>query len=141
MRMNYFHAILFILFCILPTTGLLSQDLVYKPKNPAFGGETFNYQWLLNSAQVQDDTEDTDAIIRSSQSSSLDNFSESLNRQLLSQLSRQLVGNQFGENGLEEGSYTIGDFQVDVTSTIEGLSITIFDSSVGEQTQIVIPFF
>ena len=30
-----------------------SQDLVYKPKNPAFGGDTFNYNWLLSSAESQ----------------------------------------------------------------------------------------
>lgn len=117
-----------------------AQDLVYKPKNPAFGGDTFNYNWLLNSAQVQDLTEDETAIDRN-QRNTLDDFSESLNRQLLSQLSRQLITNQFGENGLEEGSYTLGNFQVDVTSTIEGLVINILDTSAGEQTQVVIPFF
>lgn len=141
MKMNFFHAVLLSLICCMPLSSLFSQDLVYKPKNPAFGGETFNYQWLLNSAQVQDDTEDEEAVIRSTQGSSLDNFAESLNRQLLSQLSRQLVSNQFGENGLEDGSYTIGDFQVEVSSTIEGLSVTILDTSVGDQTQIVIPYY
>jgi curli production assembly/transport component CsgF len=30
-----------------------AQDLVYRPRNPAFGGDTFNYQWLLNSAESQ----------------------------------------------------------------------------------------
>ncbi|MFW6275252.1 MAG: curli assembly protein CsgF, partial [bacterium] len=26
--------------------SVFSQDFVYKPISPAFGGETFNYQWL-----------------------------------------------------------------------------------------------
>jgi curli production assembly/transport component CsgF len=26
---------------------------LYKPRNPAFGGDTFNYQWLMSSAENQ----------------------------------------------------------------------------------------
>ena len=120
--------------------GLYAQDLVYRPKNPAFGGETFNYNWLLSGAQVQDTTEDPDRV-ESSRGNGLNDFAESINRQLLSQLSRQLVTSQFGERGLEEGLYTFGDFQVDVAPGVEGLVITVFDASVGEQTQVVIPYF
>jgi len=122
----------------LPST-MEAQDLVYKPKNPAFGGDTFNYNWLLSSAQVQDLTEEEQTT--SSSRGGLDFFTESLNRQLLSQLSRELVVNQFGEDGLEEGLYTVGDFQIDIGSNQEGLSISIIDIVTGDQTQIVIPFF
>ncbi|MEM8907260.1 MAG: curli production assembly/transport component CsgF [Bacteroidota bacterium] len=119
-----------------------AQDLVYRPINPAFGGETFNYQWLLNSANAQNLLEREDDQISSfNQNTSLDDFTESLNRQLLSQLSRQVVSNQFGEEGLSDGIYTVGNFQIDVATTIEGLSVTIVDTSVGERTEIVIPFF
>ena len=121
--------------------GLSAQDLIYRPVNPAFGGDTFNYNWLLNSAQAQDLTEDTRDLSSSNNRNNLDDFTESLNRQLLSQLSRQLVSAQFGEAGLEEGNYTIGNFQIDVSNTLDGLSITVFDSSVGDQTQIIIPYY
>ena len=121
--------------------GLHAQDLVYRPKNPAFGGETFNYNWLLSSAQAQDTTEDPDRALGSSRNNPLDDFAQNLNRQLLNQLSRQLVTTQFGERGLEEGTYTFGDFQVDIAPGVEGLTVTVFDASVGEQTQIVIPYF
>jgi len=120
---------------------LHAQDFVYKPINPAFGGDTFNYQWLLNSAQAQNLLEDPDAVDPFTQGSTLDDFSESLNRQLLSQLSRQLVSNEFGEDGLQDGNYTLGNFQINVESTLDGVSITIYDNSIGEQTQIIIPFF
>ncbi|MFK7810425.1 MAG: curli production assembly/transport component CsgF [Saprospiraceae bacterium] len=130
-----------IAFVFLLPSALEAQDLVYKPKNPAFGGDTFNYNWLLSSAQVQDLTEEEERSTNSSSSSSLDFFTESLNRQLLSQLSRELVVNQFGEDGLEEGLYTVGDFQIDIGSNQEGLSISIIDIVTGDQTQIVIPFF
>jgi len=118
----------------------VAQDFVYKPKNPAFGGDTFNYNWLLSSAQTQNLIDDPDLLERT-QGSTLDNFTESLNRQLLSQLSRQLITAQFGENGLEDGNYTVGDFQIDVSSSIEGLVISILDTGAGEQTQVIIPYF
>ena len=132
-----------ILFTLLMFAGLgfcQAQDLVYKPKNPAFGGDTFNYNWLLSSAQVQNLIDDPDLLARTS-TNTLDDFTESLNRQLLSQLSRQLITAQFGENGLEEGNYTVGDFQIDVSNTIEGLVISILDTAAGEQTQVIIPYF
>lgn len=121
--------------------ALRAQDLVYRPTNPAFGGETFNYNWLLSSAQAQDLTEDPERALSGRRANPLDDFAANLNRQLLSQLSRQLVTTQFGERGLEEGLYTFGDFQVDVAPGVEGLVITVFDASVGEQTQVVIPYF
>lgn len=121
-------------------SALYGQDMVYKPKNPAFGGDTFNYNWLLSSAQAQNLIEDPD-VIASRQTNTLDDFAESLNRQLLSQLSRQLVTTQFGEQGLEEGTYTFGNFQIDVTTGLDGLIVTIVDGSVGQQTQVIIPFF
>jgi curli production assembly/transport component CsgF len=134
-----------ILFISFFSFQIAAQDLVYKPKNPAFGGDTFNYNWLLSSATAQDQTTDPDAEERSSffqeEGSQLDNFTESLNRQILSQLSRSLVNAQFGENGLEQGSYTIGDFDIKVEDIGEGLSVTIFDASTGSETQIIIPYY
>jgi len=120
---------------------LSAQDLVYKPKNPAFGGDTFNYNWLLSSAQAQDLTTDNRNLGLSAQRSSLQTFTNSLNNLLLSQLSRQLITSQFGEEGLTDGLYTLGNFRVDVATTLEGLTITIFDQAQGESTQIIIPFF
>ena len=32
---------------------MFSQQLKYRPVNPAFGGDTFNYQWLLSSSEAQ----------------------------------------------------------------------------------------
>ncbi len=31
----------------------LAQDFVYQPINPAFGGNPYNYNWLLGQAQAQ----------------------------------------------------------------------------------------
>ncbi len=138
MRTKYTLTALIIFLCIGFQT--YSQDFVYKPINPAFGGDTFNYSWLLSAAQAQNLIEDPEPSVFGSRST-LDSFSESLNRQLLNQISRELITSQFGEEGLTDGVYSVGDFQIDIATTLDGLTITLFDTANGEQTQIVIPFF
>lgn len=119
-----------------------AQDMVYKPKNPAFGGDTFNYQWLQASAQAQNSLKDPDATPAAGSSlTNINDFQESLNRQILSALSRQIITDQFGEDGLRPGSYTIGNFSVDVTSSLDGLVVDIIDQATGQSTQVIIPFF
>ena len=132
-----------LLFLLSFSNQLQAQDLTYKPVNPAFGGSTFNYQWLLNSAKEQNllKNPDINQSRTSPNGSTLDDFTASLNRQLLSQLSRQLVSAQFGEEGLGEGSYSIGSFDIEVQNISEGISITINDASTGGQTQVIIPYF
>ncbi len=112
------------------------QQMVYKPKNPAFGGDTFNYNWLLNSAESQNTfTETTD----SGNNSEIDEFTNNLNRQLLNQLSRNLFSEQFGDQGLEEGTFTFGSLFLEIFPTNEGLTIDILDINTGEKTQVIIP--
>jgi curli production assembly/transport component CsgF len=126
---------------LLSSSHLLAQDLVYSPKNPAFGGEVFNYQWMLNSANAQNTiTAIEEDPFDPFNQSSVDDFADNLKRQLLNQISRELIGDQFGE-GLSEGSYTIGSFQIEVAPTNEGLSISILDTTNGDQTLVVIPYF
>ena len=120
-----------------------SQQLVYQARNPNFGGNTFNYQWMIASAQAQDTTTDPNAQSRTQaglQRDPLREFSESLNRQILSRLSRELVLRQFGEGSLEEGSFLLGDFQIDITDGGAGLNITIVDTSTGATTVVEVPF-
>ena len=81
----------------------VAQDFVYTPKNPAFGGNPYNSSWLMSSAQAQNETKEkiTDTGINSGYSDDpLKNFTQSLNQQILSQISRQIVSKQFGEGGL-----------------------------------------
>lgn len=130
------------IICMLIPFFLQAQDFVYRPKNPAFGGETFNYQWMLSSAQSQDPYADPDAAdLGFGEEDPIDDFTSSLNRQILSQLSRELVQIQFGEEGLTEGTYIIGDFGIDIIPTLNGISITILDINTGDQTIIEIPFY
>lgn len=114
-----------------------SQQFVYKPINPAFGGDTFNYQWLLSSASTQNQFKGSASSFGSL--STLDSFTESLNRQLLSQLSQKLFGDQFGDGNLKPGNYTFGSMYIQVTQSDKGLIIKILNTSTGEQSEIIIP--
>jgi len=119
-----------------------AQDLVYTPKNPAFGGNPYNYSWLMSSAQAQNDIKETTADPYSRYSTDpLKDFSESLNRQILSQLSRQIVSRQFGEDALSAGTYVLGDYQIEVGDQANGLNITILDNKSGSQTTVSVPYF
>lgn len=116
-----------------------AQDLVYQPTNPAFGGNPYNYQWLLNSAEAQNSFKDPDAAQGKEQMTELERFTSSLNSQLLSQVTRRLFTDQFGQQGLEEGTYSFGSLAVDIYPSNEGLVINILDTETGEQTQVIIP--
>ncbi|PRY14293.1 curli production assembly/transport component CsgF [Pontibacter ummariensis] len=136
------YSLTLFLFASFAANSVQAQDIVYTPKNPAFGGNPYNYSWMLSSAQAQDKLKDPNE-----QTSSLLNrdpltdFKENLNRQILNQLSRQLVTAQFGEDGLEPGSYTIGNYQIDVTEGGAGINIVIVDTGTGNQTTVTIPYY
>lgn len=120
-----------------------AQDLVYQPKNPAFGGNPYNYSWLMSSAQAQNDIKDPSSASKYGgyNSDPLSDFSASLNRQILSQLSRQIVLKQFGEEGLTSGTYILGDYQIEIGDQNNGLNITIKDNKSGTQTTVAVPYF
>lgn len=131
---------LFFLIALLGITNLTAQQLVYKPVNPAFGGDTFNYQWLLSSASAQNQFDEQDKKgFNIKDLNSLNSFTESLNRQVLSELSRKLFGDQFGDGDLKPGTYVFGSLYLEVIQTSQGLLISILNTDTGEQSQIVIP--
>ena len=119
-----------------------SQDFVYTPKNPAFGGNPYNASWLMSSAQAQNDIKETSTSAYSPYTTDpLKSFTESLNQQILSQLSRQIVARQFGEDALKAGTYVLGDYQIEVGDQASGLNITILDNKNGSQTTVTVPYF
>ncbi len=117
---------------------VFSQSIVYKPINPFFGGDTFNYQQLLASANAQNSFEENSGF-DFTQATDLENFTESLNRQLLNSLSQDLFQQQFGDQALSVGTFVFGSLVVDVTPSNNGLTVNILDTVTGEQTQITIP--
>lgn len=119
-----------------------SQDLVFRFINPAFGGDSFNYQWLLSSAEAQNKfTEASMTLYNQNQDDPLADFEKSLNKQILSRLSKEIIDSQFGEEELGEGTYVFGSYQIEIGENSGGLSIVIMDLSNGDQSTIFIPYY
>lgn len=130
--------LLFTLSLLFFSVSLFSQTITYKPISPFFGGNNpFAYQQILASANAQNDFQESNGDL--DQQSDLDNFTESLNRQLLNSLSNDLFQEQFGDEGLTEGTFVFGSLAVEVTPTNGGLLVNILNTETGEQTQIIIP--
>ncbi len=138
--------LLAVLLVVGVTTYSSAQAFVYRPNNPNFGGNTFNYSWLLSQAQAQDRTKDPSAVtttgrsITSPNGNSLNNFAQNLQNQLLNRITNSLIGDQFGEGTLQPGTYTFGTFQVEITNGADGVMLRIVDGQGGETT-ITIPYF
>ena len=122
---------------ILISLSMKAQGLVYKPINPAFGGDTFNYQWLLSSAESQKAFKEK--VIPTVQKTDLQKFTDQLNSQFLSQVSREMFAKLFGSDGFSAGSYTFGSFSVEIYPASAGLTLDILDTNTGDQTQVIIP--
>lgn len=117
-----------------------SQDFVYTPKNPAFGGSYLNYSWLLSSANAQNLYEGGSGYRYNRDP--LANFQESLQRQVLSDLTRNLIRDRFGEIDLsEQNSFDFGEFSIDIVPGPNGIEINISNLATGDQTTITIPNF
>lgn len=138
--MKEFKSCLLVLtFILVSTSGLIAQQLIYQPINPSFGGNPLNGNWLLSSAQLQDNT--TDPASTDQAQDPFADFQNNLNRSILSQLSRNLTNQLFGEGGeLQEGLFQLGDFSIEVIETLDGVQITIFDLLTGNETVILVPF-
>ncbi len=115
-----------------------AQDLVYKPINPAFGGDTFNYQWLMSSAEAQNKFKEATSSSYQ-QKTELERFKDNLNNQILNKISNSLFQQQFGDKGISTGSYLFGSLSVDIYPSNLGLVVAILDTETGEQTQVIIP--
>lgn len=120
---------------------VVGQQLVYQPINPNFGGSPVNYNWLLSSANAQNQFKDNNQF--QSDNSVLGTFSDSVKRQVLNQMSRNFLGDE----GMEEakkninngnGTFEAGGLVIKVNDTRNGPVITIIDIDTGESTEIIL---
>lgn len=139
-----------VLFFIVAISAVQAKasELIYYPTNPSFGGAPAYGSYYLNSAQAQDTLEDPDVYdpLSALNRDPLENFEESLNRQILSQIARRIVGEAFGDttDGLGEGGEFIsGDFSIviDTTSSSRFIVVEITNTLTSEVTTIEIPRF
>lgn len=120
------------------TAAPRAQQLIHQPTNPAFGGFSANYSWLLSSAQAQNDYTETSS--NAFNRDPLADFQSSLQRQILNQLSRELIFNRFGDLDLTQpGTFNFGDLQVEIVPGIDGVSVQIFNTLTGETTTVTVP--
>ena len=117
-----------------------AQDFVYQPINPAFGGNPYNYNWLLGQAQAQNMYEEEDGYSYGDEDP-LANLQDDINRQVLNSLTQQFYQNQFGESGLTEGYYKFGSYEIDISPISEGMQVKIIDIYTGSETIIIVPYY
>jgi curli production assembly/transport component CsgF len=91
-----------VFFLLLAGVKGVAQDFVYTPKNPAFGGNPYNYSWLLSSAQAQNTHTDESYLYEQTKTDPMKDFAESLNQQILSQLARKIIANLVCRSGAKE---------------------------------------
>ena len=134
--------IFFILFLACGSASA-AQDLVFSFTNPSFlSGNSFNASWMLAEAQAQNSfTASRSDYFDSYEDDPLKEFANSVNRQVLNQLSRQLYSSMFEENGLKEGTYEIGDYSISIIEEANGIVIEITEILNGNETRVVVPYF
>lgn len=114
------------------------QQLVYEPRNPAFGGNPINYQWMLSSADAQNDYKEEDGGRQGLDP--FQDFEKNLQQQILNQLTREIVNSRFSDLDLTQaGQYDLGDFRVEVVPSSDGVNINVFNTSTGDEATILIP--
>ena len=115
-----------------------ATELVFYFKNPAFGGNPLNGQWLMNSAQAQNKLEEPSKLF---ERDPIEDFKNTLNRQILYRLSMKIIDAAFGEEGLEPGHYDLGDYTIDIILTLTGIRLILTDIATGNQTIIEVPYY
>ena len=126
--------------CILCGSSFVNAaEIRHQFINPNFGGSSFNGAPLLANASAQNKYKDPDS---SRNSSSAESFKQRLDRSILSQLSRRLVDNSFGEDGeILEGIIETGINTISIEELNNGSLVTIVNNETGETTVIEVPRF
>ncbi len=129
--------------CLLPALPAGATDLVYKPVNPSFGGDSLNGPNLQNSANAQNHyTAPASALSASSYgaTSSLQQFTTMLQQSILSRIASAVSGSVVDAKGnLVPGTVTIGSISVTVLDLGTTLKITTLDTSSGQSNTFEVP--
>ncbi len=125
-----------------PISAVFASEIIWAPINPSFvGGNPYNATWLLASAQAQNRHTEPAATYR--QPDLMDDFENTLNRQLLSRLSTKILDEAFGEESttpLQEGTYIVGGYEIVIT-TNGAINVVITDTLTGNQTTVQVPYY
>jgi curli production assembly/transport component CsgF len=124
------------LLCFALAAPGAATELVYVPTNPAFGGSPLNGSSFLNAAQMTNKHKEPPA----SRQNALQQFTDLLERSVLSQLSAAATSGVMGAGGkLKPGSVETGNFRIDIIDAGGGvLTITTTDKTTGASTSFQI---
>lgn len=115
----------------------VASELIHTPINPSFvGGNAFNGSYLLNSAAMQNDHKE-----KVVQQTPLEQFKDSLQRNLFYAVTSKLTKDMYGEGGFKPGHYSYAGMNVDVIGGTDGVTITITDTANGGTTTVTVPNF
>lgn len=132
---NYKLAIasLVIIGCCSPALA----DLLYKPVNPSFGGDSFNSNHLQGLAASQNQYKESSSS--SSSQSTTERFLSMLESRLYSSLASQVAEAIFGDNAQPTGTLVFDDQQITFVNDGTSIRLTVTDFTTGQVTNIVIP--
>ena len=116
-----------------------SQELVYEPTNPSFGGNPFNSAHLLGVANSQNGFEPPEDP--EDQETQSEIFLRQLESRLLSGLAAQVTESIFGDDPQDSGTIAFDDQVINFTRGLESVTIVIMDQTLGTTTEIILPLF
>jgi len=138
---------IFVLFLVSVTHDLTADEIKFGFKSPSFSGVGTSSHYLTIDSQEMSRKEALeaeiqamkDALKREQENTTLARFIKNFESRVYAQLSRQLVDQLFGENPAENGSFTLFDNLITWTSDGFSITMTIFNETTGETTEITIP--
>lgn len=138
---NIYVLVFALLLCLIGQESK-AQDFVFTFVNPAFGGNPYNYSWLLNQADKQNkyDDEDNEEEDQDFSNDPLSNFQSNLGYSIISSLTNKINEDVFGANkDITPGNYEVGTYNIRITKKSSGLNISITDQLTGNSTNMLIP--
>jgi len=132
-----------LLLAILPVifgNTVWASTLVYKPILPSFGGNPLNWSGFLSEASAQNIYHPPSKPSKTT--TPVEEFQRRLQYLILSRLASKIVNAAFGEEEeLPEGSYEIGNFQVQVTPSDGTIQVHMVDTTSGQETTVEVPMY
>jgi curli production assembly/transport component CsgF len=130
---NFISVCLIVVACCSPA----SADLLYKPINPAFGGDPYNSNHLQALAESQKQFKESTSS--SSTQTNSERFLAMLESRLYSSLASQVSEAIFGEDAQPNGTIIFDDQQITFINTGTEVRLSVTDFTTGQVTNIVIP--
>ena len=138
--------ILLVLFLVLFSNYVFTDEMVFKFKSPSFSGINTSQHYLTIENQefsrkktlLEEIKAAAEQIERDEANTTLARFIRNLESRVYAQLSRQLVENLFGEEASKEGSIELEGNTIEYESDDKTITLTITDEE-GNVTVITFP--